>query len=149
MIIDGSNIKVNSDNVTEPQAALTISQLLQFNSSFRRPSSVTVPTLRYHGTEREPPHMLYLGLLFHAKTRKRGLIDKLYNLGLCVSYDRILGISATMGNSVSAKFEDENVVCPPKLRFSLFTTAAVDNIDHSPSSTTAKGSLHRTGISLF
>ena len=47
MIIDGSNIKVNSDNVTEPQAALTISQILQFNSSFRRPSSVTVPTSTY------------------------------------------------------------------------------------------------------
>ena len=33
--------------------------------------------------------------------------------------------------------------------FILFTTAAVDNIDHNPSSTTAKGSLHGTGISLF
>ena len=77
MIIDGSNIKVNSDNVTEPQAALTISQLLQFNSSFRRPNSVTVPTSRYHSTEREPPYMLYLGLLLHAKTRKRDPIDKL------------------------------------------------------------------------
>ena len=146
MIIDGSNIKVNSDNVTEPQTALTISQLLQFNSSFRRPSSVTVPTSRYHSTEREPPLMLYLGLLLHAKTRKRDLIDKLYDFGLCVSYDRILAISTAMGNGVSARFEDENVVCPPKLRFSLFTTAAVDNIDHNPSSTTAKGSLHGTGI---
>ena len=54
-----------------------------------------------------------------------------------------------MGNSVSARFEDGNVVCPPKLRFSLFTTAAVNNIDHNPSSTTAKGSLHGTEISLF
>ena len=68
MIIDGSNIKENSDDMTEPQAALTISQLLQFNSSFRRPSSVTVPTSRYRSTEQEPPHMLYLGLLLHKKT---------------------------------------------------------------------------------
>ena len=80
MIIDGSNIKVNPDNVTEPQATLTTSQLLQFNSSFRRPSSVTMPTSTYHSTEREPPLMLYLGLLLHSKTRKRGLIDKLYDL---------------------------------------------------------------------
>ena len=93
--------------------------------------------------------MLYLGLLLHAKTRKCGLIDKLCDLGLCVSYDRILAISTATGNSVLARFEDENVVCSPKLRFSLFTTAAVDNIDHNPSSTTAKGSLHGTGISLF
>ena len=66
-----------------------------------------------------------------------------------LSYDRVLAISTAKGNSVSARFEDENVVCPPKLRFSLFTTAAVDNIDHNPSSTTAKGSLLGTGISLF
>lgn len=32
---------------------------------------------------------------------------------------------------------------------SVFTTAAVDNIDHNPSSSTAKGSFHGTAISLF
>ncbi len=31
----------------------------------------------------------------------------------------------------------------------MFTTAAVDNIDHNPSSTTPKESFHGTGISLF
>ena len=31
----------------------------------------------------------------------------------------------------------------------LFTTSAVDNIDHNPSATTATGSLHGTAISLF
>jgi hypothetical protein len=36
-----------------------------------------------------------------------------------------------------------------KLRFGLFTTAAVDNLDHNPSSTTAKDSFHGTAISLF
>ena len=115
MIIDGSNIKVNSDNVTEPQAALTISQLLQFNSSFRRPSSITVPTSTYHTTKREPPLMLYLSLLLHAKTRKRGLIDKLYDLGLCVSYDRILAITTVMGNSVSARFEERECCLSTKV----------------------------------
>ena len=104
-----------------------------------------------HTTAQNESHhfMLYLGLLLHAKTRKCGLVDKLYDLGSRVSYDRILAISTAMRNSVSARFEDENVVCPPKLRFSLFTAAAVDNIDHNPSSTTAKRSLHGTGISSF
>lgn len=36
-----------------------------------------------------------------------------------------------------------------KLKYGLFTTAAIDNIDHNPSSTTAKDSFHGTGISLF
>ena len=42
----------------------------------------------------------------------------------------------------------EDVVCPPKLRQGLFTTAAVDNIDHNPSSATSKDLFHDTGISL-
>ena len=41
------------------------------------------------------------------------------------------------------------MVCPPELKERLFTTAAVDNIDYNPSSTTASGSFHGTGISLF
>lgn len=43
----------------------------------------------------------------------------------------------------------EKVVCPPQLRGGVFTTAAVDNIDHNPSSTSAYDSFHGTGISLF
>ena len=41
------------------------------------------------------------------------------------------------------------MVCPPKLLKGVFTTAAVENIDHHPSSVTAQGSFHGTGISLF
>ena len=40
-------------------------------------------------------------------------------------------------------------MCPPKLRTSLFTTAAIDNIDYNPSSATAKDSFHGTGISII
>ncbi len=39
-------------------------------------------------------------------------------------------------------------MCPPRLRSGLFTTGAVDNVDHNPSSTTAKDSFHGTGVSL-
>ena len=46
-------------------------------------------------------------------------------------------------------FRMEDVVCPPMLRQGLFTTEAVDNIDHNPSSATAKDSFHGTGISLM
>ena len=31
----------------------------------------------------------------------------------------------------------------------IFTTSAVDNIDHNPSATTAMSSFHGTGILLF
>ena len=85
----------------------------------------------------------------HAETRKRTLVDKLYSLGLSISYDRVLELSTDLGNSVCSRFESEGVVCPPKLNKGVFTTAAMDNIDHNPSSTTAQGAFHGTGISLF
>ncbi|VDI16831.1 Hypothetical predicted protein [Mytilus galloprovincialis] len=88
-------------------------------------------------------------MVIHAETRKRDLVDKLYNLGLSISYDRVMNISTAMGNSICEMFKDDDVVCPAKLRCDVFTTAAVDNIDHNPSSTSAKGSLHGTAISLF
>ena len=80
---------------------------------------------------------MYLGLSAHAKTRSRELVDNLYDLGLSVSYDRVMSISTNLGNGVCRRFEEEKVVCPTNLRKGLFTIAAIDNIDHNPSSTTA------------
>ncbi|VDH90094.1 Hypothetical predicted protein [Mytilus galloprovincialis] len=54
-----------------------------------------------------------------------------------------------LGNSICEAFDNENVVVTPTLRSDVFTTAAMDNIDHNPSSTTADKSLHDTAISLF
>ena len=43
----------------------------------------------------------------------------------------------------------DDAVCPPNLRNGLFTTSAVDNIDHNTSSTHSKENFRGTGISLF
>jgi hypothetical protein len=53
-----------------------------------------------------------------------------------------------LAKDVFRRSEVENVVYPNNLTINIFTTAAVDNIDHNPSSTTARGSFHGTGISL-
>lgn len=44
---------------------------------------------------------------------------------------------------------ENDCVCPPNLKQGLFTTAAVDNIDHNPRSTSANYSFHGTGISII
>ncbi|KAK3742149.1 hypothetical protein QZH41_007829 [Actinostola sp. cb2023] len=59
-----------------------------------------------------------------------------------------MSISTDVANSVCDRFDQEGVVCPPGLRGTLFTTGALDNIDHNPSATTAKDSFHGTAISL-
>ncbi|KAK0055322.1 hypothetical protein Bpfe_015336 [Biomphalaria pfeifferi] len=73
----------------------------------------------------------------------------MHSLGLSLSYKRVLEISSELAAKACRQFQHDKVVCPMKLRHGLFTTAAVDNIDHNPSSTTSNDSFHGTAISLF
>lgn len=76
--------------------------------------------------------------IFMLKIRRCDLIESIHTLGLSVSYDRVLQISTDLGNAVCRQYQEEKVVCPPNLRSGLFTTAAVNNIDHNPSSTSSR-----------
>ena len=87
--------------------------------------------------------------MLHVKTRKRDLIDRLYALGMSISYDHVLRLLSDMANAVCEHFKETDTVCPPDLKRTVFTTAAVDNIDHNTSSTTAITSFHGTSISLI
>ena len=144
MILNAPTIQEQSSHSTP---TLTISQLLMFNSYARHRQSTSIRSIT-HGHNRETPLPVYLGMLIHTKTRKRDLVDTLFHLGLSVSYDRVLSISTDLGNNICRFFQQEGAVCPPELKSGLFTTAAVDNIDHNPSSTSAQDSFHGTGISL-
>ena len=128
------------------QISLTIAQLIKSNTRQRKGEC---QTQFRQGRRTETPLCVYLGLSVHAQTRKKHLVEMLFNLGISISYDRVLAISTQLANSVCIRFHEENVVCPTKLRDGLFTTSAIDNIDHNPSSRTAKASFHGTGISIF
>lgn len=64
-------------------------------------------------------------------------------------YDRVLEITNCIAEYICIDYEEKNVVCPTNLLKNVFTTAAGDNIDHNPTSTTVKSWFHGTGISLF
>ena len=68
-----------------PQSVFTISQLLMYNSMVRHHKDVT--SITRHSKERETPLPIYLGVMIHTKTRKRELVDDLFELGISVSYD--------------------------------------------------------------
>lgn len=150
MILEGPNIKHQTQNVTTASttASLSIAQLLMFNSVKHARTADFSDTVR-HNRERETPLPLYIALKIHTVTRSRTLIDTLFNLGMCISYDRLLKLTSDIANGVCQRFTMDGVVCPHKMRTGLFTTAAVDNIDYNPSSATAKDSFHGTGISLM
>ena len=100
MITQGPSIK--SYNSAKRQSALTIAQLLQFNSSKRQRDDISGMTR--HNKDMETPLPLYLGMAIHAKTCKRELIDTLFSLGLSVSYDRVLEVSTDLSNKACAQF---------------------------------------------
>ena len=52
-----------------------------------------------------------------------------------------------LGNSACMQFESNGVTCPTKLCLNVFTTFAVDNIDHNPISCSAKYFWYETAIS--
>ena len=145
MIMDGPNI-TKKETQEARQSALSIAQILKYNSCVRRRKGSTGT---HHSKDRETPLSIYISMMIHGHTRKRELVDILFHLGLSISYDRVLDISKAMACAASRQYEVDGVVCPLVLRRNLFTTAAVDNLDHNPSSTTARGAFHGTGISLF
>ena len=125
---------------------LAMAQLLQYNCFSQ--STEDCRTHR-HSRDREPPFPIYVGMAVHAKTRKRHLVDMLHEHGLSIPYKRVLDISTQLGDAAVTRYVEDGVVCPPKLRKGLFSTSAIDNIDHNPSASTAKSSFHGTSMSLF
>ena len=146
MILEGPSIDMQSAQQTAP-ASVTIAQLMVFNSVRHKRSNRITSAVR-HTREQETQLPLYVGLAVHAATRKKRLVDKLYSLGLSISYDRVLSLLDSLTYAVCHQSELEHVVYPAHLKTNIFTTAAVDNIDHNPSSTSARSSFHGTGLSL-
>ncbi|WAQ99039.1 LOW QUALITY PROTEIN: hypothetical protein MAR_023412 [Mya arenaria] len=140
MLLTGPNIKDHcADEKPILYGAKTISQLMVFNSI--RSAKIHALTTHRRNRDRETPAPIYLALKIH--------LDTLHNMGLCISYDRLLGLSTDIANKVCAMYDEKGVVCPPKIARDIFTVSAVIKIDHNLSSATARDSFHGTGISLM
>ena len=99
-----------------------------------------------HRVDRETPLAIYIALkVYGATEHSRESLNRLHELVICVSYDRV---SKAVANSVIKMFEAEGVPCGPTLRKGLFTVGTADNIDSNPSNHDAKDALHGTGCAL-
>ena len=138
--------KIGDVEIEPSKEDIALAHLLQFNChlSYKKNS-----VYHRHSSQREPAFPVFLGLSVYSKYRKEALVDLLFQQGLSISYDRVLDISNAIGQSVVDRFIQNETVCPLNLKKGIFTTAAVDNIDHNPTAATAKTSFHGTSISLF
>ena len=115
MILEGPSMKDQVEAMTS--ASLSIAQLLKSNSvkHERKQASTQSLTVR-HSIDQETPVPTYIGLMMHAHTCKMDLVNRLYHLGMSISYDRVLRLSAQMGSNACKQFHQDHVVCPPKLK---------------------------------
>lgn len=148
MVMEGTGSAAAVDSI----AALSVAQLIVFNTHKRRrpvesKTAQSQPVIR-HAADRETSLPVYIGLMLHSATRSNKLVHKCHKLGLSISYDRVLQISNKTANTVCDQYRTDNLVCPPSLKSGCFTVAAVDNIDHNLSSSTAQTSFHGTAISI-
>jgi hypothetical protein len=147
-LIGGQNIDNGSPaSKSEEAAALTVAQLIRFNSVKRK--RLNRPEHIRHSINQETPLPIYIGLMIHSSTRSKSTVEKLNKLGLCISYDRLQQIEATVTNTVCDFYDACGNVVPVGLSEGTFTTAAIDNIDHNPSSTTAADSFHGSSVTVI
>ena len=138
-------VDAGSDSTDGDDVAVNIAELIRYNSTKKMRDGGE----RCHLLDRETPLPVYVGLLLHTKMRKAGLVNKLSRLGLCISYDRVCGIKESIASLLSKEYEERKLVQPASMKNGLFTTAAIDNIDHNVTATSAQQHFHGTSISLF
>ena len=113
MILEGPNIKHQSQliNAADKTASNSICQLMVFNSvKNARNMNSSAHANQKHMYEMPVP--LYITMKIHAVTRSRNLIDTLFSLGICVSYDRFLRLTSDISNALCKQFNNDGVVCP-------------------------------------
>lgn len=98
----------------------------------------------------EPPLAVFLALKLHSETRSKKLVELLHKYALSVSYKKVLSIETRFAQAIADNTRNNaDIVCPTNLHHHIFTVAALDNLDHNPTSRTASSSFHGTGISIF
>ena len=128
MILEGPTIS-HQDPIT-CQVALSLSQLIKFKTKKCKRKETSMSSTMHPVSHQETPLPIYIGLLIHTATRSKTKVEKLFQLGISISYDCVLCLSADLANSACKYYNEKKVVCPPHLKGHLFTTAAVDNIDY-------------------
>ena len=99
LIMNGENSEENVSTAVE-SLTLNMAQLLRFNSvKGKRQCSGSVR----HSRINEPPLPVKIGLMIHAKTRKKGLVEALASEGLCISYKRVEEIQNSIVTQLCAK----------------------------------------------
>ena len=131
------------------QTVLTVVGLITYNISTMKKYRITNLHNRHHDKDKETSINIYFGLKLYSTVLSRTFIDCLFQLGICVSYDRILSIAKSLYKTLRNIFGYHKIFLPTDLKKGCFTVSGKDNIDKNAIANLAQSHVHGTGISLF
>ena len=117
----------------------TAARLITFN----------IRTIKNPRSSKEKAINIYVGSKLYSTVRSQTLIDCLFPLGICISYDRILSITKSLYEALRIALGHYKIFLPKNLKKNCFTVSAKDNIDKNATANLAQSHFHGTGISLF
>ena len=145
MLVDG---EINTEGKCS-QAALTAAGLITYNIRTIQRPRITNLDNRHHDNEKKTSINIFIGLKLYSTVRSRTLVDCLFQLGICISYDRILSITKSLYEALRTTFGHYKIFLPTNLKKGCFTVSAKDNIDKNATENLVQSQFHGTGIWLF
>ena len=121
--------------------------LLIFNAVKGTYHTVNTPAVR-HSNERETPFSLYSGLRLHGHGRDKKHIGIDKDHGISVSYGRVMEVKRGVVRAVCARSAQYGMVVPSNIRFNVFTTHDVDNIDSTAQGNFSMSEFHGYALSV-
>ena len=98
----------------------------------------------------ETPFSIGLGLLVHKETRNKKMIHYLSDLGLSISYKKVMKIENGLGNAIiEKKKSNDGVYIPERIIRNSCLHFAIDNIDFRNDTADGKNEFHGTTQVLF
>ena len=109
LTLDDNSSSSETDHCTQSGSKLNVSQLIQYSSvKKKRQSSRPVR----HSKVKEPPLPIKIGLLIHAATGKKSLVNKFASDGLPIIFTRVEEIQSNITKYYCTKYNKANIVCP-------------------------------------
>ena len=140
MLVDGISISDPS------QETHTCAQVIMYNTMKQRSNHGATS---YKDKGRETPVMVYNTLKIYFTVHSKTLINRLFDIGLCVPYKRLLGITKQLYEGLMESFKRNKTFIPHHLRKGIFTVLVKDNIDINATSTFVTSNYHATSISIL
>ena len=121
------------------KVACTISQLLIYNTYGGTHHAMKTNTIR-HGKEHETPFLVYHGLNMHGDARQKKQIENAHELGLSVSYDRVMNVKRAIARAVCKCHADDGVITV------VLPTLSLPPMMSTTWIFTVRGTIHRTNV---